>query len=45
MAPMSCTYIVVAPLDVREAEKPPYFSYRCERCGFGEIHKRALHRG
>jgi hypothetical protein len=39
---MIATQILLAPLDGHEREKPPYFSYRCARCGYGEIHKRTV---
>ena len=42
LSPMVVSEVRVAPLESAEPNRVPYFTYRCERCGFGEIHERAV---
>ena len=42
LSPMSVTEIRIAPTASGDDGKVPFFSYRCERCGFSEIHQRAV---
>jgi len=39
---MVVSRVVMAPVDKREHAKPPYYCYRCDRCGFAEIHERRV---
>lgn len=41
LSPMVCKKVRVAPLESATAPEPtptPYLHYRCERCGYSEIH-------
>jgi hypothetical protein len=40
LSPMTCCEVRVAPVESDDPGRVPYFSYRCERCGFVEIHDR-----
>ncbi len=42
LSPMVASHVLIAPIDGPEDERPPYYSYRCQRCGFAEIHKHRI---
>lgn len=42
LSPMVVSEVRSAPLESPEPKRVPYFAYRCERCGYGEIHDRVV---